>query len=67
MTDLSSLDEFFTTAQAADYLNVSVRTLARRHAERIGPPRVKHGAKIGYFRSSLIAWLKSNEQNSPQR
>lgn len=67
MTDLSTHDEFFTTAQAADYLNVSVRTLARRHAMRVGPPRVQHGSKIGYFRMSLIAWLKSNERNPPQR
>lgn len=67
MTDLSSHDEFFTTHQAADFLKVSTRTLARRHAERAGPPRVKHGAKIGYFRSSLIAWLKSNECKPLQR
>lgn len=67
MTELSSLDEFFSISEAAEFLKVSVRTLARRHAMRVGPPRVQHGSKIGYFRSSLIAWLKTHERNPPQR
>ncbi|KQI68575.1 hypothetical protein AN189_09740 [Loktanella sp. 3ANDIMAR09] len=61
MTDLPSSDEFFTKLQAAAYLGLSTRTLDRRNAERTGPPRVKHGNKIGYFKTSLIQWLKSHE------
>ena len=61
MTDVSSSDAFLTKPQAADFLKISVRTLDRRHAEGLGPPRVKHGSEIGYFKSSLILWLKSHE------
>jgi hypothetical protein len=61
MTQLPHLDEFFSKSQAARFLTVSTRTLDRRHAEGIGPPRIKHGNKIGYFRSSLVRWLKGFE------
>ena len=54
-------DEFFTKTQAAHFLSISTRTLDRRHAEGVGPPRIKHGSKIGYFKSSLIDWLKGFE------
>lgn len=54
-------NQFFTKQQAAAFLSVSTRTLDRRHAEGVGPPRIKHGSKIGYFHLSLVAWLKSYE------
>jgi len=52
-------DTFLTKSQAAEYLGISTRTLDRRHAEGIGPPRIKHGGKIGFFKHSLNAWLKA--------
>lgn len=54
--------QFMTKQQAAAFLGISTRTLDRRQAEGIGPPRVKHGAKIGYFKESIEAWLKRHEQ-----
>lgn len=55
-------EEFFSKSEAAAFLGVSTRTLDRRHAEGIGPPRIKHGSKIGFFKSSLIEWLKGFEK-----
>lgn len=54
-------EEFLTKTEAAKFLGLSTRTLDRRHAEGIGPPRIKHGSKIGFFKSSLIEWLKGFE------
>ncbi|WP_099591615.1 helix-turn-helix domain-containing protein [Paramylibacter kogurei] len=62
MNNSQELDEFMSKPQAAAYLNLSTRTLDRRHAEGIGPRRIKHGSKIGYFKSSLNEWLKGFEQ-----
>ncbi|MDA5095016.1 DNA-binding protein [Aliiroseovarius sp. KMU-50] len=58
----TKLQTFLSKQAAADFLGVSVRTLDRRHAEGSGPPRIKHGAKIGYFHSSIIEWLKKLEK-----
>lgn len=52
--------------QAADYIGLSVRTLARYRAERIGPTWLRVGRSVQYCRASIDAWLKAQEQ-TPHR
>lgn len=56
------LTGYFTPEQLAAELNVHVRTLARWHALRIGPPRTMIGRKPLYRRSSAQEWLRQREQ-----
>lgn len=47
--------------QAATYLGVTPRTLDRWYTLSEGPPRLKIGARVYYFRESLDAWIKAQE------
>ena len=58
--DLSS--DILSVEQVAALLGVDPRTLRRRHAEGMGPPRIKIGRKVVYLRASLIAWLRDREK-----
>lgn len=49
-------------SEAATFLGITERTLSRREAEGVGPPRVKHGRKIVYFEDSLTRWLEGLER-----
>lgn len=60
MTDSTSL--FMSWHEAAAFLSVHTRTLARWHSEGIGPPRIKVRRQILYRKASLIDWLESQEQ-----
>ncbi|QXT38745.1 helix-turn-helix transcriptional regulator [Gymnodinialimonas ceratoperidinii] len=53
---------FLTKQEAAHFLRISVRTLTRRENEGMGPPRIKHGAKVVYRRQSLERWLEALER-----
>lgn len=53
---------FLTKQEAAHFLGVSPRTLTRRQNEGLGPPRIKHGAKVLYRYDALVEWLKSLER-----
>jgi predicted site-specific integrase-resolvase len=54
-------EEFFTWQEAADFLRVNKRTLARWFAEGVGPPRIKIERQILYSKQSLVEWLRSKE------
>jgi predicted DNA-binding transcriptional regulator AlpA len=58
--------EFFEPDALARELNVSPRTIARWHARREGPPRVKQGRTILYRKSAVIEWLQSRERAQPR-
>ncbi|MGM0553284.1 MAG: helix-turn-helix domain-containing protein [Pseudomonadota bacterium] len=47
----------YPTDRAADYLQVSARTLNRWRNMRKGPAWIKAGRKVLYRRSDLDAWL----------
>jgi excisionase family DNA binding protein len=51
-------ERLLTTAETADYLNVSRRTLSRWLAEGIGPPSIKlpSGARR-YRKADLDRWI----------
>lgn len=55
-------NDFLPWHEAADFLGVHRRTLARWHSEGIGPPRIKVRRQILYRKASLIAWLESQEK-----
>ncbi|SCA55908.1 conserved hypothetical protein [Candidatus Terasakiella magnetica] len=56
------LEGFLTQEQLSELLGLSVRTLQRKHAERIGPPRIKLGSKIFYKIESVQKWLSDLER-----
>ena len=45
----------------AELLGVSLRTLNRWHALRVGPARCKVGRTVLYRRGAVEAWLEANE------
>ncbi|RVT86640.1 DNA-binding protein [Rhodobacteraceae bacterium CCMM004] len=62
MTFHNPVGDVLNKQQAARLLGISARTLDRRHAEGIGPPRVKHGNKVVYLKSSILRWLERLEE-----
>lgn len=60
------LDGYLTPAQLADQLGVSLRTLSRWHAQRIGPRRVTNGRLILYRADAVREWLEAREGHAPK-
>nr|WP_295740336.1 helix-turn-helix domain-containing protein [uncultured Acidocella sp.] len=55
--------EIHTQSQAAEMLNISVRTLGRMVADGTGPRRVRVSERrVGYLRSDLEQWLKARTE-----
>ena len=52
---------YVTADRLAKMLGVSVRTLARWHAERAGPPKIKRGKLVLFDISKLPDYLASHE------
>jgi len=52
---------YLTIKEVAEKLNVSIRTLNRWHALRVGPPRCKVGNKVLFRDDALNQWLASHE------
>ena len=48
-------------------LGLSVDTLRRWDAQRMGPPSVRAGRKVYYRRAAVEEWLEEQEQNAPRR
>jgi hypothetical protein len=58
---------YVTPQRLSKMLNVSVRTLARWNARRIGPPKITIGKKILFDVAKLPDWLTTREMNlNPQ-
>jgi hypothetical protein len=55
-------DDYLTQQDLARELHVSVRTIARWHVERIGPPRIVVGRLLLYRRVTIRQWLESREE-----
>lgn len=55
-------NEILDWQEAAEFIGVSARTLARWYAEGIGPPRVKVGRQVLYLKASLLVWLSDMEK-----
>jgi len=56
---LAAPDGLMDPRTLADYLGVSVLTLADHRTKGIGCPFIKVGAAVRYRRSAVEAWLES--------
>jgi predicted DNA-binding transcriptional regulator AlpA len=59
-------DEYIRPVELARELGVSLRSLARWHSLRIGPPRVVIGRMILFNRASVREWLAGREKREPR-
>lgn len=61
-----SLQDLITEADYAASCGVSVRTIQRERALRIGAPYIKLGKSIYYRRAAIEEWLLAQEQAQPR-
>lgn len=54
----------YDTNQAAEWANLSPRTLERMRIEGRGPAYRKHGRRVIYAESDLIAWSENQKRIS---
>jgi Helix-turn-helix domain len=47
----------FSVEELAQFLEVSVRSIRRMHAEGIAPPRIRRSRRLMYPVNGVIAWL----------
>lgn len=50
----------------AEQREVSVRSVQRERAQRVGPPFIKVGRKVYYRPAAIEGWLLSKEQTQPR-
>jgi len=53
-------DGLLTESQAAQLLQISIRTLQAWRLRRSGPPYVQLGRAVRYRKSDLMGWIDSN-------
>jgi len=58
--------DYLTTAQAAEYLNISKQYLEAKRSRRdgSGPSPIFVGRAVRYHRGTLDQWMKANEATS---
>ncbi len=61
-----TISELIAEASYADMRAVSVRTIQRERALRIGPPFIRLGRSIYYRPAAIEAWLLAQEQVQPR-
>lgn len=57
-----TLKDLLSEAEYAAARGVTIRTIYRERALRLGPPFIKMGRKIFYRPESIEAWLLAQEQ-----
>jgi len=57
----TSPSHLMTFQETAIFLGISQRTLSRWNLHRVGPPRIKIGARVLYRRAALLDWLQNHE------
>ncbi len=58
--------DLISEADYAEQRAVSVRSVQRERAQRVGPPFIKVGRKIYYRPAAIEGWLLSKEQIQPR-
>ena len=58
---MDTKNEHLKPAEVAALLGVSLRTLSRWHALRVGPARCKVGRTVLYRKKAVESWLALNE------
>ncbi len=67
ITTLSGLGpDFLTQGELAEMLGWSSQKLIRLHVARKGPPKIKIGKSIYYYRPAVAAWLITQQKTEPQ-
>lgn len=61
-----TIQDLIPEADYAAARGVSVRTVQRERAQRIGPPFIKIGRKIYYRPAAIEEWLLAQEQAQPR-
>lgn len=61
-----TLQDLISEADFAAQRGVSVRTIQRERALRIGPPFIKMGRRIYYRPAAIENWLLAKEQAQPR-
>lgn len=61
-----TITDLITESDYAAQRGVSVRTVQRERAQRIGPPFIKLGRVIYYRPAAIEAWLLAQEQAQPR-
>ena len=61
-----TIEDLIPEAEYAAVRGVSVRTIQRERALRVGPPFIKLGRNVFYRRAAIDAWLLAQEQVQPR-
>ena len=61
-----TIQDLISEADYAVARGVSLRTVQRERAQRIGPPFIQLGRKIYYRPAAIEAWLIAKEQTQPR-
>ena len=61
-----TIQDLLSEAEYAKQRGVSVRTIARERAQRIGPPFIRLGRKVYYRPAAIDQWLIAREQAQPR-
>lgn len=61
-----TIQDLITEHDYAAQRGVSLRTVQRERAQRIGPPFIKLGRQIFYRPAAIEAWLIAQEQSQPR-
>jgi predicted DNA-binding transcriptional regulator AlpA len=61
-----NIRDLISEADYAAARGVSVRTIQRERAQRIGPPFIKLGRAVFYRPQAIEAWLLTREQAQPR-
>lgn len=64
LATIEELPEWSTRPQLAEYLQLSVATLARWAVEGKGPRQTKLGAATRYARADVEAWLEAQKASA---
>lgn len=61
-----TFQELLSETDYAAQRGLSLRTVQRERAQRVGPPFIKVGRKVYYRPAAIEAWLLAQEQNQPR-
>jgi hypothetical protein len=61
-----TIQDLITETDYAAARSVSVRTIQRERAQRVGPPFIKLGRVIYYRPAAIETWLLAQEQSQPR-
>lgn len=61
-----TLQDLISETDYAAQRGVSVRTVQRERAQRIGPPFIKLGKRVFYRPAAIESWLLAQEQAQPR-